>query len=327
MIEVNGNQFRYLKDPLFANGRRVKKVLVDGIRYYPEDETSGNLLKVSGWTNMHAEHTDDYRKPYMGSGVQRLGPCTSSLNVMGSFVAIIRTQGSARLTCDRRFDYLSPNVKPYYGWHLYRPEELVCPSIGYREQPSMSVWWSNNGAVSNRYPGYRKYSYEVLYKVAITPPAICGPLVLMDWGFWLDYTSYTPKEPYLLHATEFNDKVYSFSSDNPGNYTGVYGNMEAYFNKCRVNYDNNYSDCLFDCINVGLTGYQTTFTRRQYDNSGSGTVKVDDYICNLNSFTVACMPITNVIYAGLEEEAPQWAKTLSSDDLYTPINPGGIADG
>lgn len=62
MIAVNGKQYRYLTDPLYANGRRVKKVLVDGIRYYPEYETSGNLLKIFGWTNMHIEHTDDYRK-------------------------------------------------------------------------------------------------------------------------------------------------------------------------------------------------------------------------------------------------------------------------
>lgn len=60
MINVNGEEFRTLKDPIFVNGgNRVREVYANGTKVYPEDNVYGNLVKVTGNVSIKDKHTHD----------------------------------------------------------------------------------------------------------------------------------------------------------------------------------------------------------------------------------------------------------------------------
>lgn len=335
MIDINGCRFRKLTDPIYANGRRVKKVLCNGVKVYPDvisNNSEGRLIKILGWTNVYVTHTHDGVRPVKDTGwydIVYYKEGEYSFGVMASFAATIKFRQPAKCILTPTAINLQEKGHPARALNTYTEDRILFgtrPLAGLQDQYAKCIMPVSNTALVDY--------VDFIYKESITPPPVCSYYFYRHHASfqWLSesYCEFTPKEPYLYHACEFNAKVFSKRWENirfcmDTSYTidygrlfydrrqGEFGSLET---KAIVDTEcprvcNKATNTLYG-MSIHLGGYSTKYDRKDL-YSGSIT---NDY-CNANlSDIIALIPITHILYVGSEEEAPDWAKTVSEDDLF-----------
>ena len=175
---------------------------------------------------------------------------------------------------------------------------------------------------------------DFIYKVTITPPPLCPYYYFLHHASfqWLTerFYEFTPQEPYLYNACEFNGQIYRKRMENitfcrDSSYTNDYGRLLYDYRKglhgtmttkaivdtkCPV-YWGRVSSKLYG-MSILLEDYTMMYDRKDMN---SVTVTKDYYEGPLDDI-VALIPITHILYAGNVDEAPESAKTVSEDDLF-----------
>ena len=331
MIEVNGNRFRFLKDPLYANGRRVKKVLCNGMKVYPEDTSEGNLIKILGWTNVYVSHSHNGVRPQPASSwydTLWFKEGTVSFGVMASFSAAIKLRKPARVEKSPVRINLQRNYHDTIrsGYAEDKPYYCSAPLVGLQDQITKSIDFGSNNALIDY--------VDFIYKLSITPPPMCPYYYFVHHASlgWLTeyFYEFTPHEPYLFNACEYNGKTFrkrweniSFCRDS--SYTDDYGRL--FFDSHRGEHGRMMTKAVVDTkcpvywgpvssklygMSIKLEGYSMMYDRK---NMYNGTVTKDYYAGPLNDI-IALIPITHILYAGDISEAPESAKTVSESDLF-----------
>jgi hypothetical protein len=149
---------------------------------------------------------------------------------------------------------------------------------------------------------------------------------------WLTeyFYEFTPHEPYLFNACEYNGKTFRKRWENitfcrDSSYTDDYGRL--FFDSHRGEHGRMMTKAVVDTkcpvywgpvssklygMSIKLEGYSMMYDRK---NMYNGTVTKDYYAGPLNDI-IALIPITHILYAGDYSEAPESAKTVSESDLF-----------
>jgi hypothetical protein len=149
---------------------------------------------------------------------------------------------------------------------------------------------------------------------------------------WLTeyFYEFTPHEPYLFNACEYNGKVFRKRWENitfcrDSSYTDDYGRL--FFDSHRGEHGRMMTKAVVDTkcpvywgpvssklygMSIKLEGYSMMYDRKNMNN---GTVTKDYYAGPLSDI-IALIPITHILYAGDISEAPESAKTVSESDLF-----------
>ena len=314
MIATGGEQFRTLAQPIYVNGKKVKEVWANGNMVYPVISRA-NYLKVRGRMTISKCYTrpqvggmfKDTVTGYLISGESSFLPeWVSAYAISVTFIAIYRAKGGYLTVSDDWFEvtsgkYEATNYNGYFNPLAPASEgdlPLHLDSVyGKKIEGEFTVPQFQCSIMSEPIPIPPYYIHESK-----------GGGFIFDTPDSYSMVETIPDAPSVLGATMWNGErmtQIAHSYVNP-----MYPDASLYI-----------SSYTTGGIGISMYGLTVEATNKYYGGSyfydGYYSLKkTERTTLNIRSTGSVRIPVTDILYAGMEEDAPDWAKTISDRDFY-----------
>jgi hypothetical protein len=320
MIVINGKAFRYITDPLYANGKKVYRAYANGKLVYPE--MKGKLIKVRGRISL--AHTHSHVEDTTGYHSWQFGTCSATYSVTASFAAVFRIRngfGARFKVSDATYSVQEDYDSGYYGHgypNTYSQFKIADPFYG-------------KGAVSGYGFSFEKYSagccemVDLKAKYYCSPIPLCGPLItdgIAPLSMWTTPDGSTPVNTYRHSGKKTYTPLISALTE-PQELNGIIlGEGEHYTTRPKsghIDVGISFSPYASDAEEISccrISGYEFVFplNYEYWDLDKGGYDNIDcwglTYVSN-----IATIPITEIMYLGDYDKAPEEMKTVSDSDL------------
>lgn len=350
MIRIGDNRWITHAQPIFVNDRRVNQVWANNRMVYPD---GAEIVKAKFYINDTFSHTDNWSMASAGSAPPGVfGPCVSPFSIKASGAGVFRIYGTeVKKGILKRGvnDYNMPYGSTLYDHNWYGPYHvpycerpgllyplgttLVCPEYGMPDLDTFKV----SGLIQR---------LKIRYNMSMIP--VCGPFRTPAIGTHRTPNLYTspssqhgnshyynavgndnmyvtydliPTGYQISGPSEFNNTVFSYYSPSVGelafNRAIASSYMQNSYTRLVVNYDTNesvnpyyyYNGIYILCIyRVPVQVLKTSVNVANDASADMGTQYTEESFC-------ITIPISEILYAGNELDAPAWAKTITEEDL------------
>lgn len=327
MIKVNGNTFRTLAEPMYVNGKHVLEAWANGTKVYPET-TSGNLIKVKGKATLICQHFHDGEVHPSSYGEASCGPYNSFYFVTASFsIVSYAERGITFYMSEDEIDlhqYVNTHHGSVYGGVL----QAVNPLEGAPTIKTKPIKYKTDGYI-------RSVWTECKVKYHISPVPICGPITQKyvappgfhateetDTVFHPDvdgtapnYYTYIPVNQTMIGPGEFNDVIFHGEGWSQGSL--IKKNSEMYSH----GYVEMASGALPESISSYLDYYSITSYGYRYPiiwpyrDKTSEEMVYPTVWADTVSVDYIRIPVTDCLYVGDKDNAPEWAQHVYDTDL------------
>lgn len=324
MIKVNGNTFRTLAEPMYVNGKHVLEAWANGTKVYPETE-EGNLFKVKGKLNIICQHTHDGQKHSAYGGA--CGPCTSYYSVTASFVLVYYISSGITFFMSDEITDLPQDSVNRHGEVYNRMLQAFFPTEDapiVKNRPILYRIQHNSGAVTTK----------VKVKYNISPLPICGPIIhdsVVPPSFYEteesniifrpdyygpdpNYYSYFPVNQTLPGPTEFNGTIFHSESNDGAAYSVIQSKAHPHGAVSLGMGTLPQSRSYMDYFSIVASDYRYPLVWPYRDNMTREMVYPTVWPV-MNGCSLARIPITDCLYIGNKEDAPEWAQNVYDTDL------------
>ena len=335
MIRIGGNEFRTLAQPIFVNGKHVREVWANGTQVYPET-LHGNTIKIKGHIIegrrfYRPERNFSCYDPWNSGEIEKISAYTETFSVSASFVAVFRYARDVGLredginlipVCGTEFKSVKipTEVHQQYGlpdsfymrWDNEEDYMLlgispICmplspldgspvptvPTINFTDQDTSSL-----------------VDYKVLFKINMDPIPLSGEYL---------YTYYVPLSYYhtsrvlpnysgMFSACDWNGQI--FRIENQKTFTVAHPWIEDASMSCTIHFKPDFYRTIPSYLSVSFDKITApgTLISNHHDSSKA--------IIRASIENLVNIPITDVLYYGMAEEAPEWALDVFESDLY-----------
>lgn len=315
MIATGGSEFRTLAQPIFVNGKKVREVWANGHMVYPEVGRD-DFVKVRGVLAISKSFTrpqvgalfKDTVTGYLIEGSSTYMPeWNSYFAVKVVFVAIYKYRGSNIEIVD---DWLPLTTTRYQGGYYTSRLNPLAP--GGEDDSSGAIDKTYGKRIASKF-NLEDFRCQVMYDGIPIPPLFVEESKGGGWIFDSP-DAYTradtvPDMPNVLEATLWNMQTF----------TG----LGSYPNPMNPKASLRISQHESGGIVLAMSGLTVPATKYYYGGSYfydgyyslRKTEKVTLEISPIPSIGNLQVPITEILYQGMESDAPDWAKTITDSDL------------
>lgn len=334
MIRIGGKEFRTLAQPIFVNGKHVREVWANGIQVYPET-LHGNTIKIRGHIleGRSFFRPDRYLtryEPWMSGEIISVKGYSETFSVSASFVAVLRYSQDVGLHEE------GIKLIPVCGKE-FNSERIPTEGHGQYSLPyePFSMWWDSEENYMKMYISKMCMPFSPLDGSPVpTIPTL--NIVRQDTGFLRDlrilfridmaplplsseylYTYYSPLSYYhtdrvfpiysgMFSVCDWNGQIIR---SNETTFTVPHSWVENASMSCSLVHQSP-NGVFPSYLSVSFKNLMDRATLES-NHHDSTEAKIFATINNLVN-----VPITDVLYIGMEEDAPEWALDVSESDLY-----------
>lgn len=353
MVEANGNKFITLDDEMTVNGEKVYEVWANGQQVYPEVKT-GNFVKFRGETHVFWAHA--YPKgDWIWCGNTNVGPLyyqeqahVEWYSIDASFVEIIKA-ASGGLRLDNYFSYQG-DIPPADARNKYINPRVFNEPLGYAQgQQTLDLWFTPG----MQYQSLKRIDSK--YKFRVSPlPAISeyhGHYRSIYQYYWKrktnGFTLPMSLNGEILDAMEPNGDIKKYVLNRGSEACTIWGgpaknyipensysadnafDSKLYYMRRIPRKTNTFSLCCGYPIQCSIDRFEQLQQNLEIDYqslmgwpigakvNGWGEWQKRIGNVSLAPLTLAVIPITECMYLGSEEEAPDWAFEIYDEDFLT----------
>lgn len=321
MIKVNGNTFRTLAEPMYVNGKHVLEAWENGTKVYPEVD-EGTIVKAKGRVALVCSHSHDgeeHPPPYGAT----CGPCTSFYSVIASFAIVIKGIQNVTFSVSDTLQNLRQSERENHGTVYGGLLQAVNPLDGAPTVKTRPILYQKTGQ-------YFSTQVEIKAKYNISPLPVCGPITRRGvvppdfyemessetvfqpdyYGPSPDYYTYIPVNTTMSGPEEFNGEI--FHGDGYG--VTVKSRGHPFGEVCVVPVSNSTGGAILECVYIYADWYRFPIIWPYRDNTTREMVYPTVWAPS-KGVALISIPVTDCMYIGDVETAPEWAKTVYDTDL------------
>lgn len=340
MIKIGGNEFRTLAQPIFVNGKHVREVWANGNLVYPET-VRGNTIKIRGHILEGRSFSRPERylsryEPWMSGEIAKVNAYTATFSLSASFAAVFQYSQDVGLhedgitlipVCGKSFD--SENIPTEGHWQYSLPYDMFYPSwnsednyMRFNISPICMPFSPLDGSpvptipslkIVRETPGYLR-ALKIMFRIDMAPIPLSDEYL---------YTYYSPLNYYhtdqvrpiyngLFSACNWNGQI--IRSENVSTFSVPHPWIEnASMSMTLGNQDVNYQ-----YYESAFPSYLTVSLKNLMDHASliSNHHDSTEAILTATINNLVNVPITDVLYIGRAEEAPEWALDVTESDLF-----------
>lgn len=334
MIKIAGKEFRTLAQPIYVNGKHVRQIWANGEMVYPET-LHGNTIKIRGHilegrSYFRPERYLSRYDPWMSGEIAKVNAYTETFSVSASFAAVLRYSQDVGLredgitlipVCGKSFEsewipteghwqYSLPYDMFTMWWqseenyvHLYISP--ICMPLSPLDGtpvptiPTLNIACQDTG---------RLLDMKILFRIDMAPIPLSGEYL---------YTYYSPLSFYhqdrvlpisngLFRACDWNGQIIRHEGVSGFSVPSQWSSETSM--AVQLGYQSSYTafPAYLSVSFKNLTERAVLISNHHDSTEAKITASVDNLVN---------IPITDVMFIGRAEEAPEWALDVCESDL------------
>ena len=321
MIQIGNNTWRTLQQPIYVNDKKVLEVWVNGDKLvYPENSADNTFIKIRGKVSLNEAYGEDeitasYPFDYYWHQPAYSGVFRGTAEFAACFKCHVGTDDRPFILTNNHSGELNAGPKSFLPlWILnnHNDATVVVPKSMNRKTIGFTQYRDTYHGDTPWYTG------RIIYRQNIAACTMLPEVTKSTWSYGspdTDY-SYTARvvNPFLTEITAFNGVAYKEEFDFTA-FSGGYIYIEREVDGVKLRVSFYYTGSTAPQLNVALLDFIRPNGLLYTDISYRGMPVADqteDLHIHGNLFSV---PVTDIMYLGREEDAPEEMRDVTVADL------------